>query len=256
MWGRLGPRFAVEAGFLMLVAVALGFADLRPLVIVIVMAVAWLLVSLIELLASREPRLPPATVVTTTAAAAPPVAEPAPAAVLPVEAAEIPVEQPVIAADEEPVAVPTETEPVVELELAGEAPESGAPADAVAEESVAATESPPRRRWFRRRRGEVDDDSGAEPPGQVAAQAAGDVEGDASDADEPVDAALADKPADAGAPPEEPPDAVSEESLVPAEPRPRGRWFRRRRGDLEEGAGGEPPEDVAAHTARDADEHG
>src|SRR5438552_2508451 len=55
----LGPRFALEAGFLILLAVVLGFADLRPALIVVVMAVAWLLVSLIEYLAWRQgPRLP------------------------------------------------------------------------------------------------------------------------------------------------------------------------------------------------------
>ncbi|MBA3365597.1 MAG: hypothetical protein H0U03_07420 [Actinobacteria bacterium] len=75
MWGRLGPRFAVEAGFLILVAVALGFAELRPLSIVIVMAAAWLLVSLIELIASRQSRYPVmaqrTTVATTEAPASP-----------------------------------------------------------------------------------------------------------------------------------------------------------------------------------------
>ena len=53
MWGRLGPRFALEATFLILVAVTLWFAQLRPAAIVVVMAVAWLLVSLIELVAWR-----------------------------------------------------------------------------------------------------------------------------------------------------------------------------------------------------------
>ena len=48
MWGRLGPRFAVEAGFLILVAVALGFAELRPLLIVIVMVVALSLIHISE----------------------------------------------------------------------------------------------------------------------------------------------------------------------------------------------------------------
>jgi hypothetical protein len=54
MPGRLGPRFALEAGFLILLAVALGLADLDTLTIVAVMAVAWLLVALIEWIASRE----------------------------------------------------------------------------------------------------------------------------------------------------------------------------------------------------------
>jgi hypothetical protein len=54
MPGRLGPRFALEAGFLILLAVALGLADLDTLTIVAVMAVAWLLVAVIEWIASRE----------------------------------------------------------------------------------------------------------------------------------------------------------------------------------------------------------
>jgi outer membrane biosynthesis protein TonB len=94
MWGRLGPRFALEAGFLILVAVALGIADLRPLVIVLVMAGAWLLVSLIELVASRQPPYSAAVerrvVTPAEPAAGPEAAPPAPA---PVEPAPVAVEQ-------------------------------------------------------------------------------------------------------------------------------------------------------------------
>jgi hypothetical protein len=43
------PRFVIEAGFLVLLGVGAGFADLRPIVIVGVLAAGWLLVSLIEL---------------------------------------------------------------------------------------------------------------------------------------------------------------------------------------------------------------
>jgi len=50
----LGPRFVLEAGFLVLLAVVVGLADLDPLLIVLVMAVGWLLVSLIEYLAWRQ----------------------------------------------------------------------------------------------------------------------------------------------------------------------------------------------------------
>ena len=45
----LGARFALEAGFLIALAIGLGIADLSATVIVIVMAAAWLLVSLFEL---------------------------------------------------------------------------------------------------------------------------------------------------------------------------------------------------------------
>lgn len=48
MPGGFGPRFAVEAGFLILLAVGAGLADLRPALIVAIMAGAWLLVSLLE----------------------------------------------------------------------------------------------------------------------------------------------------------------------------------------------------------------
>jgi hypothetical protein len=43
------PRFAIEAGFLILLGVGAGLADLRPTVIVALLAGGWLLVSLIEL---------------------------------------------------------------------------------------------------------------------------------------------------------------------------------------------------------------
>src|SRR5919204_661256 len=55
MWGRLGPRFALEAGFLILLAVGLGLADKDWVVILAVMGAGWVLVSLIELIASRRP---------------------------------------------------------------------------------------------------------------------------------------------------------------------------------------------------------
>jgi hypothetical protein len=47
--GGFGPRFALEAGFLIAVAIGAGFAELSATVIVVVMAVAWLLVCLFEL---------------------------------------------------------------------------------------------------------------------------------------------------------------------------------------------------------------
>jgi hypothetical protein len=55
---RLGVRFALEALFLVALAVAAGLAHLRPLYIVAVMAVAWLLVALAEVTASRIERSP------------------------------------------------------------------------------------------------------------------------------------------------------------------------------------------------------
>ena len=55
---RLGVRFALEVGFLVLLALGAGLADLRPLYIVIIMAAAWLLVALAELTAERIDRSP------------------------------------------------------------------------------------------------------------------------------------------------------------------------------------------------------
>jgi hypothetical protein len=66
MPGGFAPRFAIEAGFLILLGVGAGIADLRPAVIVVLLAGGWLLVSLIELSAWRAagralvPRLMPA----------------------------------------------------------------------------------------------------------------------------------------------------------------------------------------------------
>jgi hypothetical protein len=47
--GGVGPRFLLEAGFLIALAVGLGIAELSAGVIVGVMALAWLLVCLLEL---------------------------------------------------------------------------------------------------------------------------------------------------------------------------------------------------------------
>ena len=46
----------LEAGFLVLLAVVVGFADLDPPLIILVMTVGWLLVSLIEYFAWRQTR--------------------------------------------------------------------------------------------------------------------------------------------------------------------------------------------------------
>jgi hypothetical protein len=44
-----GPRFALEAGFLIALAIGLGLADLSATAIILAMAAAWLLVCLFEL---------------------------------------------------------------------------------------------------------------------------------------------------------------------------------------------------------------
>jgi outer membrane biosynthesis protein TonB len=54
MPAAIGPRFVLEAGFLILLAVVVGLAELSPALIVLVMAVGWLLVALIEYFAWRQ----------------------------------------------------------------------------------------------------------------------------------------------------------------------------------------------------------
>jgi hypothetical protein len=76
MVGGPGLRFALEAAFLIALAVVAGFAELSPTTIVLVMGAAWLLVAVIEWLAWREaPRI-----VRVTREETPAVAEPAPVA--------------------------------------------------------------------------------------------------------------------------------------------------------------------------------
>jgi hypothetical protein len=49
MPGGFAPSFAIEAGFLVLLGVGAGIADLRPVKIVAILAAGWLIVSLVEL---------------------------------------------------------------------------------------------------------------------------------------------------------------------------------------------------------------
>jgi hypothetical protein len=66
MPGGFAPRFAIEAGFLILLGVGAGIADLRTRVIVAIVAGGWVLVSLMELSIWRaegrtsNPRVAPA----------------------------------------------------------------------------------------------------------------------------------------------------------------------------------------------------
>src|SRR5262249_13166262 len=99
MRGGLGPRFLIEAGFLIAVAVAAGLARLDAIWIIVVMAGAWLLMAAVEWGISRLRR----------PAAAPVAASPEPSAVevLPVapEPEPAPAEAPV-AERSEPVPEP------------------------------------------------------------------------------------------------------------------------------------------------------
>ena len=52
------PRFALEAGFLILLGVGAGYADLRPAAIVAIVAGGWVLVALVELAVWRSQARP------------------------------------------------------------------------------------------------------------------------------------------------------------------------------------------------------
>jgi hypothetical protein len=179
MWGRLGPRFAVEAAFLILLAVGLGLADEDWVVIVAVMAAGWALVSVIELVASRRPASPWAAE-RAAPAEVPVVAEEVPSGPVAVEA------PPPSAAEPEPEPVAPEPEPgahpLPEPAPVGALPPAP-PEDTVEVEPEdldrpeQAEAEAPRRRWFRRRRQETEaepaeEDAGAangvsEPPKHV-----------------------------------------------------------------------------------------
>ena len=107
MWGRLGPRFAVEAAFLILLAVGLGLADQDWMVIVAVMAGGWALVSAVELIAARRPAPQ-----WQRRDQAPPEAAPAEAP-LPAPS-EPPGEAPAVEAAAEPLPLPDEPVPIPE----------------------------------------------------------------------------------------------------------------------------------------------
>jgi hypothetical protein len=122
MPGALGPRFALEAGFLILLAVVLGFADLGPALIILIMALAWLLVSVIEYFAWRQgPRFPARFASATQPAAAEVVDE------------EFVEERVTPQLPPQPAAPPPEEETVIAPAAAGERPEAGSPEETEAE---------------------------------------------------------------------------------------------------------------------------
>jgi len=142
--GRLGLRFALEALFLVLLAIGAGLADLRPGFIVLVMAIAWLLVAIVEYTAERISASPLTYLV-------PQRSEP------PVDEAEaswpMPEERTVVAPPERPEPEP---EPEPELPLAVDEPE--------VEPKPA---SPGRLRSLLRRREAADEPEPSAPPRHV-----------------------------------------------------------------------------------------
>ena len=192
MPARLGPRFAIEALFLIALAVGAAYADLASKWIVVVMVAGWLVVALIEVSTDRiwaaaPPWRRPYYVPASPPRAEPIASQPAPAAVEPElepEAAsrpeakpepqpapepepelELPVEheleQPELEPEPDPEAV-TMIAPRVE-EAAPALPEPE-PEPALEPEPVAAEPAPPKleplearpkHRWFRRRERDV-----------------------------------------------------------------------------------------------------
>ena len=165
--GRLGLRFALEALFLVLLAIGAGLADLRPALIVIVMAVAWVLVAVIEFTAERIAASPLSYLLPQRAEAqeeapertawpmpeertvvAPPVrpVQPEPEA----EAEPEPAPEPEVVPEPEPE---PEAKPEPEPEIAVE-PEPEQPEPVAVDEQKEAEADPlepPRKRWLRPR---------------------------------------------------------------------------------------------------------
>jgi hypothetical protein len=199
----LGPRFALEAGFLILLAGVAAYARLSATEIILVMAGGWLLASLFEVLAARRERLYPGAawerrveVVEKPAereperrlswfrrpaeVAAPPEQEPAAA-----EAERVAAEAEPMAAEAEPIvsgqeAFEAEPEPLVpdeepvsaeeeeeEVAVAAEPePVSQPPSRQVDDEATGEiARAAPKRRWFRRTRPEPE-----ERPAEVIAR--------------------------------------------------------------------------------------
>jgi outer membrane biosynthesis protein TonB len=168
MPGRLGPRFAIEALFLIALAVGVAYADLSRKWIAIVMAGGWLVVALLELTAERiwatappwrrpdyyaapAPRREPIAAPPATVEAQPnvlPEAEPASVAAAELEPEPEPEAATVIERPSEP-AVP-EPEPEPEPEPAP-IPTS--------RPKLEPLEAKPKRRWFRREHEEVPDET-------------------------------------------------------------------------------------------------
>ena len=127
MPGAFAPRFAIEAGFLILVGVGAGYADLRPAVIVGLVAAGWVLVALIELAIWRSQAR--AGSGSMSVAAAPVEDEPEPE---PEPVAE-PALQPAASEDEYPLRPDAADAPSEEVEeytriLSGSSPEERSPA--------------------------------------------------------------------------------------------------------------------------------
>jgi pilus assembly protein FimV len=140
----MGPRFAIEALFLIALAVGVAYADLATKWIFVVMAGGWLVVALLELTADRiwaaaPPWRRPYYVPASPPRAEPVAATPPPAAVEPEAEAE-----PEPAAEPEPEPEPEpELEPAAEEEVEQPEPEPEPELEPAAEEEVEQPEPEP-----------------------------------------------------------------------------------------------------------------
>jgi hypothetical protein len=129
-WLDVVPRLAVEAAFIILVAVGAAVADLTATAVVVLVIAAWLVVGLAEVIASvaRSETRPSVFRPAPATSAAPPSA---PTAVVPAQEAEQEIAEVVAAADpwEQVPVVPAPGEPLVAeaLEPAAEAPAEPVP---------------------------------------------------------------------------------------------------------------------------------
>jgi hypothetical protein len=145
----------LEAGFLVLLAVVVGFADLSPALIVLVMTVGWLLVALIEYFAWRQTQLAFSRVDAVAPAASeeivedvpPPPPPPPPPAQEVVEDVPPPAPSPV---EEETIVAPRAGEaPPVEPETPAEtAPTKFGAAERRTVHRLEPLQPQPRRRWI------------------------------------------------------------------------------------------------------------
>jgi hypothetical protein len=181
MPGRLGARFAIEALFLIALAVGAAYADLERKWILLVMAGGWLVVALLELTADRiwaeappwrRPYYMAAPPPRAEAAGAPPVSpeeqqeavpepepEPEPARVAESEPELPPAEEPEpvpmpVAEPEAATVIVRPAEPPRQPEQAAAGPSEEAAAEELPPPTLEPLETEPKRRWFRRKQHE------------------------------------------------------------------------------------------------------
>ena len=154
--GRLGLRFALEALFLVLLAIGAGLADLRPVVIVLLMAVAWVLVALIEFTAERIAASP-----TSYLLPAPQQPEDAESERVPWPPPE---ERTVVAPPERPPEPEQEPEAASEPQPESEPEPEPQPEPEVVEEHEPEAQPAPRRRGILRRRRQQEAEAEPSPP--------------------------------------------------------------------------------------------